>query len=123
MRANRDMARAKLQPRGDVTAVIADDHKIPMAQRIPSKLLERSPKFDPLPALPAFSGPPRGHLPVALQGALKNNTVPLVCWECGKALVGKRRRFCSNDCAKAFPLDQVGAGAEHRFTNDWIGTR
>jgi hypothetical protein len=44
--------------------------------------------------------------------ALRNNPVPLTCWECGKALVGGRIVFCSIDCAKAFPADQLYGRAE-----------
>jgi CRISPR-associated endonuclease Cas1 len=85
-------------------AVLADNRKIGGAQTVPSNLLGQSPRANPL-TLPAFSGSAHCRLPVPLQGVLKDSPVPLACWECGKALVGKRRRFCSNECARAFPLD------------------
>jgi hypothetical protein len=90
-------------------AVLADNRKASGAQTMPPKLFGQGVATNPIMLLPAFSGPARGRLPIQLQGALQANPVPLVCWECGKALVGKRRRFCSNECARAFPVDQPGA--------------
>jgi CRISPR-associated endonuclease Cas1 len=93
----------------DFGAVLADNRKVGVAQRMPSKLLGQSPTANLLTRLPAFSGPARGRLPMPIQGGLSDNPVPLACWECGKGLAGKRRRFCSNECARAFPVDQVAA--------------
>jgi hypothetical protein len=88
--------------------VLADHGKTGVVQTMmPSRLTGQSRGADPLTLLPAFSGPARGRLQVSLQGSLKDNPAPLACWECGKALVGKRRRFCSNECARAFPLDHL----------------
>jgi CRISPR-associated endonuclease Cas1 len=92
---------------GGTGAVLAGNRKINVVQTMLSKLLRQS--ADPLTLLPAFTGPPRGRMPLPLQGTLKDNPVPLACWECGKALVGKRRRFCSNECARAFPIDQLSS--------------
>jgi CRISPR-associated endonuclease Cas1 len=83
-------------------AMLTDDRKTIMQQPLPPKQLERGWKLDPVPPLPAFSGPARGRRPTPLQGALKDNPGPLACWECGKALVGKRHMFCSHECAKVF---------------------
>jgi hypothetical protein len=91
-------------------AVLAENRKVRVTQMTPSMLLAQDRGANPLTLLPAFSGPTRSRLPMPLQGALKDNPVPLACWECGKALVGKRRRFCSNGCARAYPTDQLGAG-------------
>jgi hypothetical protein len=83
---------------------------IRVPQTVPPRLLDQGRRFDQLAPLPAFSGPPRERSKVQLQGALKDSPVPLTCWECGKALVGRRIRFCSIHCAKAFPADQLYAG-------------
>jgi hypothetical protein len=94
----------------DFGEVVADNRKAPVAQTMPSKLFGQGREANPLTPLPAFSGPARGRLPMPLQGALQDNPVPLVCWECGKALVGKRHRFCSNECARAFPTENSPPG-------------
>jgi hypothetical protein len=100
MRAGSKLAGAKLGRTTGFSAVLVDHRSV--SQKIPPKLLGQSRKLDPLiPLLPAFGGPRRGRLPMSLGGALKDNPVPLACWECGKALVGRRNRFCSNECARA----------------------
>jgi CRISPR-associated endonuclease Cas1 len=86
---------------------LTQDRKIRVPQTVPPRLLDQGRRFDQLPPLPAFSGPRRERLKMPLQGALKDSPVPLTCWECGKALVGRRIRFCSNECARAFPVDQL----------------
>jgi hypothetical protein len=96
----------------DFGAVLADNRKIGMAQTMPSKLLGEGLRADPLALLPAFSGPVSGRLSMPLQGSLNDNPVPLACWGCRKALVGKRRRFCSNECARTYPVDQVGVSGK-----------
>jgi hypothetical protein len=89
-----------------VSRVLTDDRMIRVVPRaVPPKLSDEGSRFDPLTPPPAFSGPPRGRLKMPLRGALKDNPVALMCWECGKALVGRRIRFCSNGCARAFPVD------------------
>jgi hypothetical protein len=95
--------------------MLKDDRKIFVHQRISSKQVEQGGKFDPMTLLPAFSGPARGRRP--FRGGLKDNPVPMACWECGKSLVGKRLRFCSNECATAFPVDHLyrRAGASSLF--------
>jgi hypothetical protein len=55
-------------------------------------------------------------MPTPLRGALKDNPVPSMCWECGKALAGRQRKFCSNECGRAFPLDQLTAPVESSET-------
>ncbi len=90
-----------------VGGMLTDDRRIFVQQPIPPKQLEQVPMLNTLTPLPAFSGPARVRRPIPLQGGLKDNPVPLACWECGKALVGKRLSFCSNECARTFPVDQL----------------
>jgi CRISPR-associated endonuclease Cas1 len=101
-----------------VSSELMDDRKISLAQMISPKLSARGRKFDPLTPLAAFSGPPRGRLKMRLRGALKDNPVPLACWECGKAMVSRRIRFCSNGCARAFPVDQLYSRADLALPKD-----
>jgi hypothetical protein len=85
--------------------VTVEDRMTPMPSTIPPKPLGQGRTFDLLtPLLPAFIGPGRGHWPMPLQGRRRDDPVPPMCWECGKALVGRKRRFCSRDCATAFSL-------------------
>jgi hypothetical protein len=95
-----------------LSAALTDDRKISMRQMVPPKLSEQGRRFDPLTPLPAFSGPRRGRLTMRLQGALKDNPIPMACWECGKALASRRIRFCSNDCARASPVYQLYCRAD-----------
>jgi hypothetical protein len=96
-----------------------EDGMIQVPQTIPPKLLGRGRKFDPLtPPLPAFVGPGRGHSPMPLRGGRRDDPVPLMCWECGKALVGRKIRFCSHECATAFSL-----ATHHLATTDGMGGR
>jgi hypothetical protein len=72
-------------------------------QTIPPKPLEQGRKLDPLtPAVQTLIGPGRGYWPMPLRGRRRDDPVPLMCWECGKALVGRRLRFCSSDRVTAF---------------------
>jgi CRISPR-associated endonuclease Cas1 len=87
--------------------VLTDDNTLMVQQAIPPERSKRELRLDPMTPLPAFSGPARGRWPIPLQRGLRNDPVPLVCWECGKALAGRRLGFCSNDCAKAFPVDHL----------------
>jgi CRISPR-associated endonuclease Cas1 len=104
-------------------AMLTDDRKIIMQQSAAPKQLRQKRKVDPLTPLPAFSGAVRGRLPLPLQGTLKDHPAPLACWECGKALVGKRLRFCSNECARVFPVDQLrGQAGRPSFTDGGCGT-
>jgi CRISPR-associated endonuclease Cas1 len=93
-----------------VSQVLTDNREFRVPLAIPPKLLDQGTRFEPLTLLPAFSGSPSGRLKMPLQGALRDNPVPLMCWECGKALIGRRIRFCSNECARAFPVDQLYGG-------------
>jgi hypothetical protein len=68
---------------------------------VPPKPSEQERRLEPL-VLPALSGPARRPWPVPLQRGLKDDPVPLTCSECGKALAGRQRGFCSNDCNAAF---------------------
>lgn len=43
-----------------------------------------------------------GYRPMTLRGRRKDDPVPLMCWECGQALTGRKIRFCSQECATAF---------------------
>jgi CRISPR-associated endonuclease Cas1 len=59
----------------------------------------RRPVIPPLaPPLPAFIGPARRHpssasAGVRLRGGLRDDPVPRMCWECGRALPAERRAF------------------------------
>ncbi len=56
----------------------------------------------PLPRLlPVPTGRDLSSLP-ALRGGLRDNPVPQACFECGRALTRKQRRFCSTACTAAF---------------------
>jgi CRISPR-associated endonuclease Cas1 len=59
------------------------------------------------PPLPAFNSLARGHRPPALSAirqrcGLRDDLVPRMCWECGRALPVPRRAFCSGDCAENY---------------------
>jgi hypothetical protein len=70
---------------------------------IPPKPLEQEGKLDPpTPPLRAYIGPGCGYRQMRREGGFSDDPVPLMCWECGKALSGRTRRFCSSDCVKAF---------------------
>jgi CRISPR-associated endonuclease Cas1 len=88
-------------------AALADHLKTPGSQAVRSMRTEQSWKLDPLTSAPPIRGPARGRWPIPLQDMLKDNPVPLACWECGKELAGRRIMFCSNECARAFPVDQL----------------
>jgi CRISPR-associated protein Cas1 len=99
------------------TGTTMRDERSSIAQQmVPPKLLEQERKLDPL-VLPALSGPARKPWPVPLQRGLKDDPVPLLCTECGKALVGKQRRFCSSDCTTAFSVDLQMASGGSGFAN------
>lgn len=92
-------------------AVLTDDPKITVQLTLDKPLGEGG-KIDQLTSLPIFITLARGRRPTPLQGALKDSPVALGCWECGRALVGKRHMFCSNECAKTFPVDHLYHRAE-----------
>jgi hypothetical protein len=70
---------------------------------IPPRPLEQGRKVDPLmPLLRAYIRPGCGYRQMRREGGFRDDPVPLMCWECGKALSGKRLRFCSQECATAF---------------------
>jgi hypothetical protein len=87
--------------RGGFGAVLVDDRNGRAAQTIPPRLSEQARKLEQLTSLQVINGAAQGSLPRSLQGTLKHNLVPSMCWECGKALAGRQRKFCSNDCAVA----------------------
>jgi CRISPR-associated endonuclease Cas1 len=79
----------------------ANDRMIPAPQHVPARLVRKDRPLAPLaPPLPAFLAPGRGHRP--LRGGVRDDPVPRMCWECGKALVGSQRKFCSPECATTF---------------------
>jgi CRISPR-associated endonuclease Cas1 len=83
----------------------ADDRMIAALQRLPARLLKQGQPIPPLaPPLPALIAPLRGHRPPSLRGGLKDEATPRACCECGRALRGRQRKFCSTDCAMAFSL-------------------
>jgi hypothetical protein len=80
-----------------------EDGMTQVPHMIPPKPLEQGRKLDPLtPPSQTSTGPGRGYRPMSLRGRRRDDSVPLMCWECGKALVGRRMRFCSTECATAF---------------------
>jgi CRISPR-associated endonuclease Cas1 len=86
-----------------LTAV--DDRTIPVPQTNPPALLQQGRPVPPLAVpLPAFLAPGRGHRPLSLRGGLQEDPVPRACFECGRALATRQRKFCSTDCATAFSL-------------------
>ena len=54
------------------------------------------------PPLRAFIGPGCGYRQMRREGGFRDDPVPLMCWECGKALAGRKIRFCSQECATTF---------------------
>ena len=54
------------------------------------------------PPVRTLIGPGRSYRPMPLRGRRRDDPVPLMCWECGKALARRQRRFCSSDCVTAF---------------------
>jgi hypothetical protein len=86
----------------------AKDGRIQAPHTIPPKPLEQGRKLDPLtPPLRAFIGPGCGYRQTRREGGFRDDPVPMMCWECGKALVGRRLRFCSSDCVTAFSAAQI----------------
>jgi hypothetical protein len=67
--------------------MLTHDRKI-VVQAAPSKRVIHGLNCDPLTLLPAFGGPVRRRRPMPLRGGLRDSPVPIVCWECGKALAG-----------------------------------
>jgi hypothetical protein len=61
-------------------------------------------KLAPLPRLlPMFVARDVSTLPaLRLRGGLRDDPVPRACFECGRALARKQRRFCSPACTAAF---------------------
>jgi hypothetical protein len=97
------LAQSFFRAAGLGAVVTVDDCMIQVPQTIPPKPLEQGRKLDPLtPAVQTLIGPGRGYWPMPLRGRRRDDPVPLMCWECGKALVGRRLRFCSSDRVTAF---------------------
>jgi hypothetical protein len=55
-----------------------------------------------MPPLRSFIGPGCGYRQMRRPGGFRDDPVPLMCWECGKALTGRKIRFCSQECATTF---------------------
>ena len=97
------LAQSFFRAAGLRAAATVEDGVIQVPHMIPPKPLEQGRKLDPLtPPLQTLIGPGLGYRPMPLRGRLRDDPVPLMCWECGKALTGRKRRFCSRDCATAF---------------------
>ena len=80
-----------------------EDGRIHAPHTIPPKPLDHGRKLDPLtPPLRSFIGPGCGYRQMRREGGFRDDPVPLMCWECGKALAGRKIRFCSDECATAF---------------------
>jgi hypothetical protein len=81
----------------------AKDGRIHAPHTIPPKPLDHGPKRDPpTPPLRSFVGPGCGYRQMRREGGFRDDPVPMMCWECGKALNGRKIRFCSQECATAF---------------------
>src|SRR5205085_4765308 len=81
--------RALLAPQSGAAALL------PTGRRLPALA----------PPLPSFFAPRRSRHGVrAAKGAVRDNPVPRLCFECGRALSFKQRKFCSLDCGAAFSL-------------------
>jgi hypothetical protein len=99
--------RAYAQPLSNVTVEFP-----PPAGRLsrakPASQHGTRPVIPPLaPPLGAFISSARGHRPPALsalsqRGGLRDDLVPRMCWECGRALPVRRRAFCSDGCAENY---------------------
>jgi CRISPR-associated endonuclease Cas1 len=88
-------------------AALADHLKPPGSQTVRSMRSEQRWNLVHFRSVPPIRGPARGRWPIPLQDALKDNPVPLTCWECGKGFAGNRLMFCSKVCARAFPVDRL----------------
>jgi CRISP-associated protein Cas1 len=81
----------------------ATDHLPQIAPAIMGPRTRAGRKLAPLPHLaPAFAVRDTRALPVLLRGGLRDDPVPRACFECGRALTRKQRRFCSPACTAAF---------------------
>jgi hypothetical protein len=99
------LAQSFFRAAGLGAVVTVDDCMIHVPQTIPPKPLEQGRKLDPLtPPLRSFIGPGCGHRQTRREGGFRDDPVPLMCWECGKALASGKIRFCSHECATAFSL-------------------
>jgi hypothetical protein len=97
------LAQSFFRAAGLGTVTTAEDGRIHAPHTIPPKPLEQRRKLDPLtPGLRVFIGPGCGYRQMRGRGGFTDDPVPLMCWECGKALNGRKARFCSHECAAAF---------------------
>jgi hypothetical protein len=80
-----------------------EDGRIHAPHTIPPKPFEQWRRLDPPTApLRVFIAPGCGYRQMRGRGGFTDDPVPLMCWECGKALVGRKIRFCSDECATMF---------------------
>jgi hypothetical protein len=83
----------------------AEDGRIHAPQTIPPKPFEQGQRLDPPTGpLRVFIAPGGGYRQMRGRGGFTDDPVPLMCWECGKALTGRKIRFCSHECATSFSL-------------------
>ena len=58
----------------------------------------------PMPPLPDFFGPVRGRQGQVRRMLPRLTGAPRSCWECGRALGPKQRKFCGSDCSIGFHM-------------------
>jgi hypothetical protein len=81
----------------------AEDGRIHAPHTSPPKPLDHGRKLDPLtPPLRSFIAPGGGYRQTRGAGRVYGRSGSLMCWECGKALAGRKVRFCSHECATEF---------------------
>jgi hypothetical protein len=81
----------------------AEDVRIHAPHTIPPKPFEQGQRLDPPTGpLRVFIAPGGGYRQTRGRGGFRDDPVPLMWWECGKALAGRQSRFCSSDCVTAF---------------------
>jgi CRISPR-associated endonuclease Cas1 len=94
------------QPLPNVTPEIPPAGRLSRAQ--PASQRGTRPVIQSLaPRLPAFISSALGQRQlslsrVRLSGGLRDDAVPRMCWECGRALPARRRAFCGDDCAENY---------------------
>jgi hypothetical protein len=100
-----------------IGAALTDDRTSFARRAIASQPQARDWRCDPLAPPSAFIAPTDGRSPTQSRRDPKHDPVPRMCWECGKATVSRRRKFCSNDCAAEFSNASHAAPVEAPLGN------
>jgi hypothetical protein len=88
------LAQSFFRAAGLGTVTTAEDGRIHAPHTIPPKPLEQRQRLDPPTGpLRAFIAPGGGYRQMRGRGGFTDDPVPLMCWECGKALAGRKVRF------------------------------